>query len=457
MRDPIDQLESFTTPDLGDVPLDAAEVRRRGDRRRRRTTALTAVGGVAAVAVVVAPLVALAGHQDSSAPEPAPSPSVSWLQEIPGDFPLTDGMPTSVTTTDGYQPRVTDICDRAGWDPDGAVGARQAVHSDRSEGGQDRTLALYPTDREAELTLLSLQAGLQACSIGTAEQDRRAEVVDSALGSDSLVYANHYTDGGDTDVVQLVRVGNAILQDTMYTLGGGDTDVVQGVADRLERSSATTRAALCVFSATGCGSPSTAADPVTSASANAMTAIPADFPLLDGLPTRAATDRFGRYGPGQDEDLLTVPGCGEDTLATPEPVDWLRGGWHDPAEARERQLVVFSSVAEASSYLDAFTDLATCTTEQVGGGMTRIHSGAGSDLGLGDAAQINILWHRVDGQPAPGFRITEFVRVGNAVLVQDRIADGLNDKVTSAYLEQIIGESDQSLAGVVAAMDVFAD
>ncbi len=65
-------------------------------------------------------------------------------------------------------------------------------------------------------------------------------------------------------------------------------------------------------------------------------------------------------------------------------------------------------------------------------------------------------WYRQDGKPAPGFRVTEMVRVGNAVVVQDRIADGLNDLVTSAYLEQIIGVSDQSLPGVVDAMCVFA-
>ena len=52
--------------------------------------------------------------------------------------------------------------------------------------------------------------------------------------------------------------------------------------------------------------------------------------------------------------------------------------------------------------------------------------------------------------------MTELVRVGNAVLVSDRIADGLDRPVTSAYLERLLSASDRSLTEPVAAMCVFA-
>lgn len=66
MSDPIDELARFSsgfnaTPG-GEMPLSAAEVRRRGDRIRRRRTALVAGGVAAAVAAVTVPILALTGN-----------------------------------------------------------------------------------------------------------------------------------------------------------------------------------------------------------------------------------------------------------------------------------------------------------------------------------------------------------------------------------------------------------
>lgn len=65
MSDPIEELFRSARPGLGaeggDVPLSAAEVRRRGDRIRRRRNALVAGGAALAVAAVAVPVFALSG------------------------------------------------------------------------------------------------------------------------------------------------------------------------------------------------------------------------------------------------------------------------------------------------------------------------------------------------------------------------------------------------------------
>ena len=96
MPDPLDELENFTDPGLTMNPLPASEVRRRGTRMRRRNHALAALGGVAAVALIATPLaMAATNDRTDTTPPPAtqsPSPTATWVQQIPADFPLTDDM-----------------------------------------------------------------------------------------------------------------------------------------------------------------------------------------------------------------------------------------------------------------------------------------------------------------------------------------------------------------------------
>ncbi|HWI42918.1 MAG TPA: hypothetical protein VNS81_04825 [Nocardioides sp.] len=81
MPDPIDDLFRSARQggglEGGDMPLSAAEVRRRGDRIRRRRNALVAGGAALAVAAVAVPALALFGGQPKSdsdrvAPKPEP-------------------------------------------------------------------------------------------------------------------------------------------------------------------------------------------------------------------------------------------------------------------------------------------------------------------------------------------------------------------------------------------------
>ncbi|MGY2704550.1 hypothetical protein [Nocardioides sp. HB32] len=253
MPDPIDELEGFTMPHT--TPLPPGEVRRRGDRIRRRNNAIAAVGGLAVIAAIATPFAVMANDRTSSEPPvaPSPSPSVTWVHEIPASFPLTEGMPASTKTRDDYEQQAVDVCESEAWNPDGSTtDIRQAIYTGETEGGADRTLALYPSERDADAALQALDANVEGCAAQTTGKNRSAEVVPSEIGDGSIVYADHMSDAGDMFVHQVVRVGNALLVDTTYAMGGGDPQVVQQTADLLEERSTDVVAAMCEFGPGDC-------------------------------------------------------------------------------------------------------------------------------------------------------------------------------------------------------------
>ncbi|MBZ5740186.1 hypothetical protein [Nocardioides mangrovi] len=467
MRDPIDELSNFD-PGPTMTPLPASEVRRRGTRLRRRNTALTAIAAAAAVTVVAVPVAALAGHDSSSTPQPAP-PVHSWVQQIPDGFDVTAVPAGSPVRFDARDDSVVDdftLCGRPAFSTrsDDPVGpATETAGATAGEAGTDgsdgRTLAVYADDTTADRALAALREGVTACPRDTGSTPylwgavEAPAVADGSLVISQQVRQSGYT--GDLTLTEVVRVGNALLLASTHTDAGGD-QAIQETLPALTALSQPVVDQMCVFSATGCSTASNAVDP--SPTGEVTTAIAADFPLLDGLPTTAATKDFGRYGPKTDKDPMSFMTCENDVAnGFGGAVERLGGGWTDPAEARVRQLSTFASAAGASAYLRQVEEVGTCQPQDTGSGVTEIHSGAGSDLSLGDEAFIEVRWYRHNGNPAPGFQVTELVRVGNAVLAQTRTADGYDDNVTSAYLEQIITESDQSLADVVDSMCVYAE
>lgn len=240
MRDPLDELENFTDPGLAMNPLPASEVRRRGTRMRRRNNALAAIGGVAAVAIIATPLAMAATNKstDTTPPVTNPSPSVTWVQEIPDDIPLTAGMPRA-TLEDGYEPLAdADACAGLGWSPDGPPAAvdLQRVYQTENEGGWERTLAVYADEDAARQSLLDLQSRVQECAASTEGEARSTEAVSS--DASSLVYIDRISEAGDMFEHQVVQVGNALLLDTVLSFGSGDPTIIQRNADMMEEKSA---------------------------------------------------------------------------------------------------------------------------------------------------------------------------------------------------------------------------
>jgi hypothetical protein len=280
MSDPIEDLENFNTQGLNVNPLPASEVRRRGNRMRRRNNALATIGGVAAVAIIAVPLALSATGSDRAgdippAGSPPPSPSTGqsagteWVQTIPPDFPLTEGMPktngidgTAVTVTD--EPGVRDIvlCDQPGWTPEGpvaSVAVAGATYTGETEDTQARTLALYSSSDEAQAALETLRTAVVGCPSdpnGTGAP-LVYDLVEADLGAEaSLVFTEQArTDAdllSDLTVYQVARKGNALYVANSHTSAGGP-QVVAAEVDRLASLSAPVISDLCLFAAEPCG------------------------------------------------------------------------------------------------------------------------------------------------------------------------------------------------------------
>lgn len=435
MPDPIDELDNFSIPGPPMNPLPASEVRRRGNRIRRRNNALATVGALAVVAAIATPFAVAAGGSGQSQQDigPADQPPGGWVQTIPTEFPLAAGMPEGTEESADYEQQSTDVCDGQGWTPSGE--SRQAVYTDPSEGGQDRTIALYADDDAAEQAVDDLASRVEACGAETAAAFPATELLDVSAGDQAVAYVNRYTDGGDADVVRVLRVGNAVLQDSAYTLGAGDPAVVQDVLDRLEADATETVAAMCTFSLEGCDTD--AVDEPTALTG----AIPDDFPLEEGLPTSQENGAVGLEGPSHDLDLAvhnlenTLQACGVAPSGLPEPVDTLYAGHRTPAEGILRQLMTFDSADQAQAYVDGtIAPFAACPEDTDAQGVSKVYEVTNPDLG--DATAVSAMRNEVDGEPGIGYQFVQLTRVGQAVLLTlvNNDGDPFDTDLASSYL-----------------------
>jgi hypothetical protein len=271
MRDPLDELENFTSPGLTMNPLPASEVRRRGTRMRRRNNALAAVGAVAAVALIATPiaLAATGAGNAGRTPDPAETPTatpVAWVTTIPDGFPLGAGMGTQGDPAHVGEERgevvfsSIDICGTEVWAPEkpASTDVLGAVWSDGVEGGEQRTLALYPTESAAQGAIDDMRLAVEGCpdqSTGGGDYIQPVSLT-SAAGEDSVAYMDQYGDSsgpdGSGNAYVVTRVGNALLLDKTYFGGAGSLEIGQQTVDLLEDRASEVVATMCTFSADPC-------------------------------------------------------------------------------------------------------------------------------------------------------------------------------------------------------------
>ena len=427
MPDPIDELENFSLSGQPMNPLPAAEVRRRGDRIRRRNNALATVGSLAVVAIIATPL-ALAATGDSTPDSVPPAGQPEWTTTIPSSFDLgavPDGAQFAFDVRDRSVVDDIALCGAAAWATGGATDVAGASWGEAgSDGGEGRTLALYPDRDTAAAALGDLRQAVLDCPRDTTSGELPAlsDPVDVGVpgAEDSFVWKREIQDGDllfDQTVFEVVQVGNALFVANAFSSAGGPQ--AAGNVDVLIGNSAPVVDQLCTFSAEGCASdqPSAAADEPTGLTG----AIPDDFPLEKGLPTSQEGGAVGLEGPRHDLDLAvynvenSLQACGVAPTGRPEPADTLSAGYRSPAEGILRQLMTFDSVEDAQAYVDAtIAPFAACPEDADNRGVSKVYEVTTPDLG--DATAVSTMRVEVDGEPGLGYQVVALTRVGQAVL-----------------------------------------
>lgn len=296
-----DVFATFRTEGTTVDPMPAAQVRRRGDRRRRRNHALASLGGVAAAFLVIGtPLAVLdSGDRDAPAPPIASSPAApQWRQTVPGSFDLTPGIngaDPAGNVTQESAPAVATIerCGEVVFDAtDGTVDVLGASYrpAEPTDTGADRTLALYPDARAADQALTRIRTAATGCDTEEygAGDTRVHELVGSRLPADDsavlierIRFAGEEFFNGELTVVQVARVGNALLVTEGFSAGPGADDRL--VADEVRRHReqvVDVLDAMAVFAPSGTGA--TPAPDASDPSAAAGPRIPGGFDLLAG-------------------------------------------------------------------------------------------------------------------------------------------------------------------------------
>ncbi|GGO76255.1 hypothetical protein [Nocardioides deserti] len=462
MRDPIEDLQHFRSEGATVNPLPASEVRRRGDRMRRRNTALATVGGVAAaLAAVAVPLSVVSGAGDDGrdvSPAP-PAPSVSWLQEVPEDFPLDEGLTGEVRSRSGARP--LEQCAPDTWALGSAVARADVSVGDGVEGFAGRTLAVYADADAAGAALDRVEAAVSACAEELSGPLRYSVGPEDTGGTEAealLVVEQAELEErsfSDLTFTRLSRDGNAVLIDQAFTSAGGAPALNQVSRNLLERS-AVTRSALCVFDAQPCDLDTVLGEEPGSPAAHV---VPDGFPLLSGWPTDSEGGKFGLAGPTRTGlDVMEPEACGA-VAEVPEHTDLVRAAFTNPEDYRQRQLLTFATEDEADAYVDdvlaIFDD---CIDLVVEDGSRRLTQVINDVSDTGDRAGGAITRYERDGEPVPGMSTLFVVRVGSAVLLAENQSEGSGGLDPAAATQEAFTAIVAESRGVVAAMgDLRAD
>lgn len=454
-HDPIEELSRFgagfsTGPGGGEMPLSAADVRRRGDRIRRRRTALVTGAAALAVAAVTVPVLALS-HGDAKRDDHlvANDRALSVRDLLTDDetelqVGRTGAFRTSATTEGDGQATVQ-VCQQQSLESLGASTSFTRRYRFVPEvlagetppevtgDGLVETIAQFAGPDAARSAYDAFGEWLRGCTKPVTDATdarvipaRAAAVPDGTKGH---IYDIQWKDGSGEPTIgevglllqdeRIAIVTVAVYGATDYNYlpedGGSPLDrMLPKAAERLLPGAATTPAT------TPAPAPSaTVTDP---ADAPAGTVLPDDLPLADGWPE---VDGDGSLeGPARDQEPFSFAPCGTDVPDAPEPADRITARWQEPEDFRGRQLSSYTSVAEARSAADAIVNAYRDCPDgpRDDAGFVSHHTVADGDLG--DESWVLGRATTFDGSPAPGLDVTYVVRVGNALLLLEQANEG---------------------------------
>jgi len=435
-HDPIDELTRFGADFSragGDMPLSAADVRRRGDRIRRRRTALVAGGAALAIAAVLAPILALTGDPRSGDrddlvtrdPDDALAPHDLLTDD---DTVHSDGADWFATgDDDGSDP--FHLCARASLTDLGATAVlrrefemRNTIDPSVEVSGDHlaESIAQFPDVASAAAAYDTIAGWVRDCTdraTAHGTPDYRAfepRPVNAEIGnSEAQVIGAQYGPApkdldpyGDSAYIAetgLVRVGDrlAVLDSAVVA---PDYDFVDGTpvermlpvaADRLRPG------------------PNEPLDPRSAPGSR----IADDFPLAAGWPETGTDSRRPLTGPLRGLDPIPLLACGE-SAAEPRRSDRLSAEWVDVDDVRLRQLTTYpteDAAAEAvAGVLALYRDCpqgASADGTTVRWDVVEVDTGSEAYAVLGSTQD--------DAATASGETVL-VVRVGSAVLVESR-------------------------------------
>lgn len=292
MTDPIERLRAL---DAGDpVVPSPIDVRRRGDRIRRRRHAVAGLAAaVAASVAVVVPSALLAGDDPTPAPAPpapsgtrspapsetsSPAPSEtgspSVAEPIPADFPLVAGWPDPTAVEPGPSFGITgpapDLEDPVFDQPacggplsvPGGTQRLRAVYRN-VEDLRSRQLISFPSADDAVGFVDDVVRLYRSCPQEPPGDDGLTYtrvVVETEVGGQSWAVGRYPSrDGepavGSASTVHVVRLGSAVLVDTVEGEGGGAGDLEELARQRagfMAQASASVVERMCLFTVAGC-------------------------------------------------------------------------------------------------------------------------------------------------------------------------------------------------------------
>ena len=489
--DPIEELTRFGAgfsagQGGGEMPLSAAEVRRRGDRIRHRRHAVLAGAAAAAVAAVTVPVLALGhgttgGDDDLVAGDPGLSTANLLADADTESEPGRTGAYRTTDTFEGDGQAVVQVCQQQ---PLSALGATDSFHRTFQlvpvvvpgetpptppVDGLVESVAQFDSPATAQAAYDTVGRWVRDCTrpVTGATGVRVVPPRDATVPADSeaSIYDIHWTnpDGEPTiGEIGLVLQRERIAIVTVQSYGATDYDylpedggtpldrMLPKAADRLRPESSTASPSSPAPSAS-------AADPATPAGADpAAATIPDDFPLAEGWPR---LDGDGRsQGPARDLDAVVIAPCTSEIAGVPSAADRLNATWQEPEDFRARQLSTFASTGQAQQAADAIVAAYRgCPRSPAdAAGHVRHHSVRTGTLG--EESWVLGTWTTSgpEGTPVPGLEVLYVVRAGNALLLlshanEGGAADPGGDIVTSA--EQLAEDA----APVVTALCRLAD
>lgn len=464
-HDPIDELARFgagfgsATPG-GDMPLSAADVRRRGDQIRRRRTALVAGGAALAVAAVAVPVFAVIGNdnprsdKDNIAHEVPPLRLADLLRDADTEYdPEGYSLFRTSDTFAGDGQAVSLPCQR---ETTSALGATDSLTrtfdlyanpeklapgdtlpEDTTKDDLTEVIAQFDSPDAARTAYDQLAEWILDCRIPGADkvnvvpQGRSVEVP----GGDAVIYdlnwgpvpeeIDPFGDFAYISETGLVLQDDRIAVVSVKIVGQDYTWLSENGGTPLERMLPKAAERLRPDTAPEQPTEPTATETSESGEPDAGTgdpgvdtgaaAIPGDFPLLDGWPEEAG-DGDGRIGPARDLEPIGVDVCGQ-ALPDPGHVDRLVARFDNVEDYRTRQLTTYASAEEAVAAAAAIRELFESCPKGPVRADGHTPNWAVRDTTIGGTSFAVLGWDTLDGSPTTFGDTLLVVRLGSSVLV----------------------------------------